>query len=82
MYEYPYVNSWSSNLDLNSKLYVPLSQKDIERKRAALSAYKTQLVRDPRDILDISSIITLAKVRGTEIGYDYAEAFYPMTTIV
>lgn len=82
MYEYPYVNSWSSNLDLNSKLYIPLSSYDIMRKKNALAAYKTQLVRDPRDILDISSILTLAKVRGTEIGYDYAEAFYPMTVIV
>lgn len=82
MYEYPYVNSWSSNLDLNSKFYVPLDLVDIEKKKLALTAYKSQLVRDPRDILDVSSIITLAKVRGTEIGQNYAEAFYPMTVIM
>lgn len=82
MYEYPYVNSWSSNLDLNSKLYVPLDADDIECKRKALSSYKSQLVRDPRDILDVSSILTLAKVRGTEIGHEWAEAFYPMTVMV
>lgn len=81
MYEYPYVNSWSSNLNPNSKLYVPLSGDSIEKKKKALQAYKSQLVRDPRDILDVSSIITLAKVRGTEIGQDYAEAFYPMTIV-
>jgi len=81
MYEYPYVNTWSSNLSPNSKLYVPLSAEDIEKKKLALSEYRSQLVRDPRDILDISSIITLAKVRGTEIGRDYAEAFYPMTIV-
>lgn len=81
MYEYPYVNSWSSNLNPNSKLYYPLDNIDIDRKKKALESYKTQLVRDPRDILDVSSIITLAKVRGTEIGYEYAEAFYPMTVI-
>lgn len=81
MYEYPYVNSWSSNLNPNSKLYYPLDDVDIDRKKKALESYKTQLVRDPRDILDVSSIITLARVRGTEIGYEYAEAFYPMTVI-
>lgn len=82
MYEYPYVNSWSSNLDLNSKFYVPLSEEDIECKRDALFAYESQLLRDPRDIISISSIMTLAIVRGTEIGREYAEAFYPMTIIV
>lgn len=81
MYEYPYVNSWSSNLNPNSKLYYPLDDVDIDRKKKALESYKTQLVRDPRDILDVSSIITLARVRGTEIGYEYAEAFYPMTVV-
>ena len=81
MYEYPYVNSWSSNLNPNSKLYYPLDDVDIDRKKKALESYKTQLVRDPRDILDVSSIITLARVRGTEIGYAYAEAFYPMTVV-
>lgn len=82
MYEYPYVNAWSSNLDPNSKLYVPLDEIDIRRKKGALEAYKSQLVRDPRDILDVSSILTLAKVRGTEIGHSYAEAFYPMTVVL
>lgn len=82
MYEYPYVTSWSSTVNPNSKLYYPLSNEDIARKEEALRAYRSQLVRDPRDILDVSSIINLAKTRGTEIGYDYAEAFYPMTIVV
>lgn len=82
MYEYPYVNSWSSNLNPNSKLYIPLSKDSIEKKEKALLAYKSQLVRDPRDILDVSSIINLAKVRGTEIGQDYAEALYPMSIVI
>lgn len=82
MYEYPYINSWSSNLNPNSKLYVPLSNEDIEKKKEALLAYKSQLLRDPLDILDVSSIIHLAKTRGLEIGRLYAEAFYPMTIVV
>lgn len=81
MYEYPYVNSWSSNLNLNSKLYYPLDDAAMEMKKNALSAYVSQLVRDPRDILDISSICKLAEVRGIEIGHKYAEAFYPMTIV-
>lgn len=82
-YEYPYITaSWNSSMTSNSKVYVPLTDEDIEKKRDALYAYKSQLVRDPRDILDVSSIINLAKVRGTEIGYDYAEVFYPISVIV
>lgn len=81
MYEYPYVNSWSMGLNLNSKLYVPLSEENIWRKEQALREYKSQLVRDPRDILDVSSILTLAKTRGIEVGQEYAEAFYPMTIV-
>lgn len=82
MYEYPYVNSWSSNLNPSSKLYYPLSEESMDKKREALLAYESQLVRDPRDILDVSSIMTLARVRGNEIGQYYAEAFYPMTIVV
>ena len=82
MYEYPYINAWSSNINPNSKLYVPLSPENISRKNSALLKYKTQLVRDPRDILDVSSIMNLAKIRGLEIGQEYAEAFYPMTIVV
>lgn len=81
MYEYPYINSWSSNVNPNSKFYYPLDESDIEKKQQALRTYKTQLVRDSRDILDVSSVINMAKVRGTEIGHDWAEAFYPMSII-
>lgn len=82
-YEYPYITtSWNSSMSSDSKLYYPLDKRHIDRKRKALEQYKSQLVRDPRDILDVSSIINLAKVRGTEIGYDYAEAFYPISIIV
>lgn len=82
MYEYPYITSWSSTINPNSKLYYPLTDEDIEKKREALKAYKSQLVRDSRDILDVSSIINLAKIRGTEIGHYWAEVFYPMSIII
>ena len=82
MYEYPYITSWSSTINPNSKLYYHLTDEDIEKKREALKAYKSQLVRDSRDILDVSSIINLAKIRGTEIGHYWAEVFYPMSIII
>lgn len=82
-YEYPYITtSWNNNIQSVGKLYYVLDDEDIERKRKALNQYKTQLVRDPRDILDVSSIINLAKVRGTEIGHYWAEAFYPINIIM
>lgn len=82
-YEYPYITtSWNSTMRSDSKIYYPLSKINIEKKRLALNEYKSQLVRDSRDILDVSSILNLAKVRGTEIGYDYAEAFYPISIIL
>lgn len=82
-YEYPYITtSWNNNIQSVGKFYYLLDDDDIKRKREALSQYKTQLVRDPRDILDVSSIINLAKVRGTEIGHYWAEVFYPINVIV
>lgn len=82
-YEYPYITtSWNSNMKSDSKIYYPLSRRDITRKRSALEEYKSQLVRDTRDILSVDSIITLARVRGKEIGYEFAEAFYPINVIL
>lgn len=81
MYEYPYISSWSLGLEVNNKLYYPLEEEDLRNKEKALKAYESQLNRDPRDILSIPSIMTLASVRGKEIGLDYAEAFYPMSII-
>lgn len=82
-YEYPYITtSWNSAMRSDSKLYYLLSEEDLNNKKLALLEYKSQLVRDPRDILDVSSILNLSKVRGTEIGYDYAEAFYPISVIM
>lgn len=82
-YEYPYITtSWNSTMRSDSKIYYPLTAKDMQKKEEALKEYKSQLVRDPRDILDISSILNLARVRGTEIGEYYAEAFYPLSIVL
>lgn len=82
-YEYPYITtSWNSSMSSDSKVYYPLDSVHMLRKEEALKEYKSQLNRDPRDILSIPSIMNLAKVRGTEIGYNYAEAFYPISIIL
>lgn len=82
-YEYPYITtSWNSSMSSDSKVYYPLDSVHVLRKEEALKEYKSQLNRDSRDILSIPSIMNLAKVRGTEIGYNYAEAFYPISIIL
>lgn len=81
-YEYPYVTSYSSNINQSSKVYFQLTDEDIEKKEEALRSYDSQLNRDDRDILSVPSILTLARVRGTEIGQRYAEAFYPISVIL
>lgn len=78
MYEYPYYDSWNSS-KLVSKLYVTLSKEDIQHKIDALQCYKSQLMRDPRDLLDQTSVIDLARVRGREVSQYYAEALYPLS---
>lgn len=82
-YEYPYITtSWNSNMRSDSKIYYALSNHNIEKKTEALRAYKSQLSEDTRDILSVPSIINLAKVRGTEIGHEYAEVFYPLSIVI
>lgn len=82
-YEYPYITtSWNSNMRSDSKIYYPLDVDHIRKKEYALREYKSQLDRDTRDILSVPAILNLAKVRGTEIGYNYAEAFYPISIIL
>lgn len=82
MYEYPYINSWSSDVNVNSKLYVPLNTDDMNKKLEALKAYKSQLDRDPLDPLSVNAIYQMAKSHGIEICREYAEVFYPMSTII
>lgn len=82
-YEYPYVTSaWDNTLNVNNRVYYVLDEFDMSSKRLALEKYKSQLNRgDPRDILSIDSISNLAVIRGTEIGQNYAEVFYPINVI-
>jgi len=79
MYEYPYLGTWSDTVLPASRMYVTLTEEELEKKKSALLAYESQLIRDRRDLLDSTSIVDLARVRGREIGQYAAEAYYPMS---
>jgi len=81
MYEYPYITGWNDSFIPSSKIYIELTREIMSKKSRALDCYDSQLNRDPRDLLDKSSILSLASVRGHEIGVDYAEVLYPMSIV-
>jgi len=66
-YEMPY-----NNLSFTTNLFVILEEKHVARKIEACKCYKSQFGR----IYATESFIrSLARVRGTQIGVEYAEAF-------
>jgi LmbE family N-acetylglucosaminyl deacetylase len=66
-YEMPY-----NNLNFTTDLFVILEEKHVVRKIEALKCYKSQF---GRPYAAESFIRSLARVRGTQIGTEYAEAF-------
>ncbi len=53
-------------------MFVSLSKTDVENKCRALAEYKSQA---GKDYISKEFIHSLAKVRGVQIGTDYAECF-------
>lgn len=66
-YELPW-----NNLSIKTNCYVKLDEINIQLKLKALAAYESQ---KNRDYFNEQFILGLAKIRGTQIGYEYAEAF-------
>jgi LmbE family N-acetylglucosaminyl deacetylase len=66
-YELP----WNS-LEFKSNLHVKVSKQNIEKKYKALSCYASQTKRNYHDL---DFLIGLARVRGVQVGAEYAEAF-------
>jgi N-acetylglucosamine malate deacetylase 1 len=62
-------------------LYVEADAGLIERKCAAIAAYRTQLRADPH-VRSLANIRRLAALRGAEIGADFAEAFHVWRWVV
>ncbi len=66
-YEMPW-----NNLTFTTSYFVTLSRQDIDRKVEAIKCYESQI---GRIYLDKSFIYGLARVRGAQIGTNYAESF-------
>lgn len=66
-----YEEPWN-NIVFETRHFVPLARRHVEKKVAALQCYKSQ---QHRKYLDEEFIWSLAKVRGTQIEGGYAEAF-------
>lgn len=76
-YEYP-GNAWGPAAPQWGKLYVGLTEVDLEAKIAALRAHRSQW--DGRKCSHVSpeGARTLATLRGSECGAEYAELLYLM----
>lgn len=61
-------------------LYIPLSYTHIMAKVEALRCYTEEIKESPHP-RSIENIIDVAKLRGREIGEEYAEAFYTIRII-
>jgi LmbE family N-acetylglucosaminyl deacetylase len=61
-----------NNLTSSSTCFVKLSKKNVEQKVLALSEYKSQA---GRSYVSEEFITSLAKVRGVQIGTEFAECF-------
>jgi LmbE family N-acetylglucosaminyl deacetylase len=61
-----------NNLTFNAQCFAKLEDRHLERKLSALKAYKSQ---GSRDYLSEEFIAALARARGVQVGYKYAESF-------
>lgn len=73
-YEMPY-----NNLNFNTSLFVALEKENLRKKVEALLCYKSQV---NRVFLTEDFIRSLATVRGTQIGFSYAEAFEVIRLVI
>lgn len=61
-----------NNLHFDTNCFVKLDKRHVEAKANALKAYKSQ---GKRDYMSEEFIFSLAKARGVQMGYGYAESF-------
>lgn len=62
----------------NNTFFVSLTQSQLDRKFRAMEEYKSQLFRK---CFDKEAILSLARIRGSQIGSKFAEAFEPIRLI-
>ncbi len=68
-----------NNLTFNTGSFVKLEKKHIEAKINALKEYKSQ---SGRDYMDEDFIFSLARIRGVQIGAEYAESFEVIRLVI
>ena len=73
-YEMPW-----NNMSFQSRAFVKLEKKHIEKKVEALLCYKSQLYRS---YINENFVYSLATVRGVQVGAQYAEAFEVVRYII
>ncbi len=66
-----YEEPWN-NIVFETRFFVPLEERHVDKKVEALSCYETQLARS---YLDADFIRSLARTRGTQLESTWAEAF-------
>jgi len=75
-YESPEYYFWSAYSEFgifSPNFYIKLSKTDVSKKIKSLGFYKTQMRDNYRDG---DSITSLARIRGSEIGVDFAESYH------
>lgn len=73
-----YEEPWN-NIEFQTRTFVLLNRKHIEKKVEALYCYKSQR---HRKYLDKDFLFSLAKTRGVQIESEYAEAFEIMRLVI
>jgi len=68
-----------NNLNFDTDCFVKLTKSDVENKINSLKEYKTQ---NNRAYMSEEFIYSLAKVRGVQIGTEYAETFEVIRWII
>ncbi len=61
-----------NNLSFSTDCFIRVTKEQVDKKIEALACYETQ---DGKNYMDPDFIRSLAKIRGTQIGSDFAEAF-------
>jgi len=73
-----YEDPWN-HLTFNTVCFIPLEEKNVEKKSAAIEKYKSQ---QHRPYMNKDFIKSLARVRGVQIGESWAEAFEVIRLII
>jgi len=64
-----------NSIDFHPDLFIEIDDDDIERKIAAISKYKSQLIKNGSRYLKRDFLTAQAKFRGGQGGYELAEGF-------